>query len=231
MNPIVIRVAIGLAAGFLLGFERQIHRQPAGLKTHMLICSGSTLLMIISLLLSGGMGVLTGASPVIGDPARLAAQVVSGIGFLGGGAIIRQGFNIKGLTTAATIWVSAAIGLAIGMGAYLAAGATLAGCLVTLFILERFEYSIFPPKNIKTLYLVFEDRKPFDLDLLEKELLGLKIAIGNTDVSKTISSDRIKLSLQVHIPEHVDISVLTETLQRSGKLLKMELTSNDRSAR
>jgi putative Mg2+ transporter-C (MgtC) family protein len=230
MNTILVRILASLLAGFLLGLERQIHRQPAGLKTHILICTGSTLLMIVSMLLSGTLSVMNGATPRFGDPARLAAQVVSGIGFLGGGAIIRQGFNIKGLTTAATIWVSAAIGLAIGMGAYFAAGVTLAAVLFTLILMEKFETRFFPAKNIKTLYLVFEE-KYFNYDALVHELAGMKIAVGNMDVSKTVASDRIKLSLQVHIPAKIDLDLLTETLKRIGTLVKMELTSNEKSPR
>jgi len=230
MNPILERLIISLAAGFLLGLERQIHRHPAGLKTHILICTGSTLLMIVSLVLAGalpvaGLGVQTG-----GDPGRLAAQVVSGIGFLGGGAIIRQGLNIKGLTTAATIWVSSAIGLAIGLGAYYAAGVTLAFILVLLFVLERFEGSLFPVKNIKTLILVFRDEH-FDYAALKRDLAKIKIMIGNMDVSKTMDSHRVKISLQVHIPEQIDIGELTETLQKTGQLVKLELTANERPPR
>lgn len=231
MLTIIVRILLGFAAGFLLGFERQIHRQPAGLKTHILICTGSTLLMIVSIMIAGGVEALACPGGTVGDPGRIAAQVVSGIGFLGGGAIIRQGFNIRGLTTAATIWVSAAIGLAIGMGAYIGAAVSVACALFTLFVLERFESVLFPTKNIKTLYLVYDEKKMFDFALLERELAAIKVAVGNIDVSKTIDSDRIRLSIQVHIPAQIDISVLTETLQKAGKLLKMELTTNEKSRR
>lgn len=240
MDSILVRLIVSLIAGLLLGLERQIHRQPAGLKTHILICTGSTLLMILSLLLAGNvqvfgvgiLGAIKGGSVtgLTGDPGRLASQVVSGIGFLGGGAIIRQGFNIKGLTTAATIWVSAAIGLAIGLGAYAAAGFTLAFVLGTLFILERFELRFFPGKNVKTLYLVYEE-KSFSFALLERELGSLRIAIDNTDVAKTFSSDRVKLTLQVHVPAHLDYASLWESLRRSGTLVRMELTANEKPSR
>lgn len=225
MNPLFIRILVSLGAGFLLGLERQIHRQPAGLKTHILICTGSTLLMLLSIQMSESISLVSG-NP--GDPGRLAAQVVSGIGFLGGGAIIRQGFNIKGLTTAATIWVSAAIGLAIGSGFYFPAALTLFLVLVTLVIMERFEAHFFPAKNIKTLYLIYDERY-FNYKRLEEELALLKISIGNMDVSKTVSSDRIKISLQVHIPSQIDIPVLMHTLQKIGKLEKMELTAHEKS--
>ena len=240
MDSILFRLVVSLFAGLLLGLERQMHRQPAGLKTHILICTGSTLLMILSLLLAGnvqlfGVGLLgaikgTSVSGLSGDPGRLASQVVSGIGFLGGGAIIRQGFNIKGLTTAATIWVSAAIGLAIGLGAYAAAGLTLSFVLATLFVLERFEARFFPGKNVKTLFLVFEE-KAFSFALLERELCSLRVAIDNTDVAKTVSSDRIKLTLQVHVPARMEYAALCDALKRSGTLVRMELTANEKPSR
>jgi len=230
VNPVIERIVVSVIAGYILGLERQIHRQPAGLKTHILICTGSTLLMILSLMLAGGIDVLSGVITRTGDPGRLAAQVVSGIGFLGGGAIIRQGFNIKGLTTAATIWVSAAIGLAIGLGAYYPAAITLVAVIVTLVVMERFESSLFPPKNIKILYLVFEEVN-FDYALLESVLSELRIVTGNLDMSKTVSSERIKLTLQVHIPVHIDYNRLTETLQKAGKLIKLEVTSYEKPSR
>jgi len=232
METILARIALSLLAGFLLGLERQIHRQPAGLKTHILICVGSTLIMIVSLILGGALPLPIdgGAISHTGDPARLAAQVVSGIGFLGGGAIIRQGFNIKGLTTAATIWVSAAVGLAIGIGAWWAAGITLVSVLAVLFLMERFELRFFPAKNVKTLYLVYAE-KYFRYDVLIHELADMRIVVGNMDVSKTIASDRVKLSLQVHIPPNVDFESLTDRLQRIGSLIKVDLTSNEKPAR
>ncbi|ULQ60245.1 MgtC/SapB family protein [Brucepastera parasyntrophica] len=236
MNVILLRLLLSLLAGLLIGLERQIHLQPAGLKTHILISTGSTLIMIVSLLVSGGFtgsgaeAILFLASAQNGDPGRIAAQVVSGIGFLGGGAIIRQGMNIKGLTTAATIWVTAAIGLAIGLGAYLPAGITLGGAILTLVIMDQIELHFFPAKNVKTLLLVYKE-EGFNYAKLEKELGELKILISNTDISKNLSSDRIRIVLQVHIPERTDIMQLPKLLAANGNLLKMELTSNERPSR
>lgn len=234
MNPIVIRILASLAAGFLLGLERQIHRQPAGLKTHILISVGSTLLMLCSLMISGYLGLdgsaVDPSSRPLGDPARIAAQVVSGIGFLGGGAIIRQGFNIKGLTTAATIWVSAAVGLALGLGAYAAAFIALVCVVVTLVVMERFEEIYFPARNIKTLYLVYDDPY-FDYDRLTHALDKLRIVADSMDVSKTMASERIKIALRIHIPAQTDVRTLFETLNAVGPLVKMDLTSNEKPNR
>jgi putative Mg2+ transporter-C (MgtC) family protein len=133
---IVIRLCLAFAAGAIIGFERSSRRQVAGLRTHILISVGASLLMIISIWLPQHLGA--------GDPGRIAAQVVSGMGFLGAGAIIRLGYNIRGLTTAASLWLIAAIGMTIGAGLYIAAGAAVFLALVALFVLNKVERKIFP---------------------------------------------------------------------------------------
>ena len=108
---ITIKIFFSLLLGGLVGLEREIKHKPAGLRTNILICLGSTIIMIVSLNLSEIYGSIV-------DPSRIAAQVVTGIGFIGAGAIIRSRGSVHGLTTAATIWVIAGIGLAIGNGYY-----------------------------------------------------------------------------------------------------------------
>jgi len=108
---ITIKIFFSLFLGGLVGLEREIKHKPAGLRTNILICLGSTIIMIVSLNLSEIYGSIV-------DPSRMAAQVVTGIGFIGAGAIIRSRGSVHGLTTAATIWIIAGIGLAIGNGYY-----------------------------------------------------------------------------------------------------------------
>lgn len=106
------RVFFSILCGGLIGLEREMKNKPAGIKTNMLICLGATLYTSISVLISASFS----ESNHFGDPARVAAQIVSGIGFLGGGTIIQARGTIQGLTTAATIWVVAALGVCIGIG-------------------------------------------------------------------------------------------------------------------
>ncbi|MCC7195281.1 MAG: MgtC/SapB family protein [Gemmatimonadaceae bacterium] len=106
-----MKLLVAIVAGGAIGFERQLSGKPAGLRTNILICVGSALLMDISIRIGGVWG-----GAMVGDPARLAAQVVTGIGFLGAGTIMQGSGVITGLTTAATIWTVAAIGLAVGAG-------------------------------------------------------------------------------------------------------------------
>lgn len=107
------RVFFAVICGGLVGLERELKNKPAGIKTNILICLGATLYTSLSILLSGANAAQGGS---YGDPSRIAAQIVSGIGFLGGGTIIQARGTILGLTTAATIWVVAAIGVCVGMG-------------------------------------------------------------------------------------------------------------------
>jgi len=145
-GTVLLRLGISFAAGTIIGFEREAHHQPAGLKTHILICIGSTLLMLLSIYIPQ-----TYTSFQNGDPGRIAAQVVTGVGFIGAGAILRMGINVRGLTTAASIWAIAAIGLAIGAGMYLPAIISIALMLFVLIIVEQLEKYFFTPLSIKLL--------------------------------------------------------------------------------
>lgn len=109
-----LRLAVGFLCGAAVGIEREIHVKPAGLRTHALLALGSAMFTVVS-----EVGFTDpGGGAVASDPGRVAAQVVSGVGFLGAGAIIKDGFSIRGLTTAASLWTTAAIGLAAGAGVY-----------------------------------------------------------------------------------------------------------------
>ena len=125
----ILRLVIAAAAGSVIGFERERLQWAAGLRTHMLVCVGSCLVMIVS---AFGFSDVLGQKNVVLDPSRIAAQVVSGIGFLGAGTILLRGEVVRGLTTAASLWAVAAIGLAVGAGLYVAALSTTIIALVIL---------------------------------------------------------------------------------------------------
>jgi putative Mg2+ transporter-C (MgtC) family protein len=127
---LIQRLLLAALLGALLGFEREWRQKFAGLRTNILIAIGSALFTIMSIDLSSAAG---------GDPTRIAAQIVTGIGFLGAGAIMRTGGNIRGLTTAAMIWVNAAIGVAAGGGEYHVAIITTAVTLFVLILLNPLE--------------------------------------------------------------------------------------------
>ena len=128
---ILLRLAVAAALGGAIGLERELRERGAGLRTHLVVCVGSALFTLVSAYAFVGPRV---------DPTRIAAQIVSGIGFLGAGAIIRQGLSVRGLTTAATLWLVAAIGMAAGAGYYDAAVIATAGALFTLGPLRVIAY-------------------------------------------------------------------------------------------
>ena len=129
---IILRLACAMAIGVIVGMERGRSHRPAGLRTHMLVALGACVVMITSHMLFMQFRPF-GATP---DPARLGAQVISGVGFLGAGTIMREGLTIKGLTTAASVWTVACLGLAAGAGYYFVA---LGGALAVYIILTAFE--------------------------------------------------------------------------------------------
>lgn len=129
------RLAVAMVVGALLGFERERADKPAGLRTYMLVCEGATLFMLCAIMLSAQMRSFGGVS----DPGRIASTVVQGIGFIAGGVILTTGRQVRGLTTAAGLWVTAALGLLIGSGYLLLAVVAAALTLVALVGLAKLE--------------------------------------------------------------------------------------------
>ncbi|KRT67725.1 MAG: MgtC family transporter, putative Mg2+ transporter-C (MgtC) family protein [candidate division WWE3 bacterium CSP1-7] len=130
----ILRLGGALLIGFLIGLEREISRKPAGLRTHMLVSLASSLFTILSLSSAFGDGAA--------DPTRIASQIVVGIGFVGAGVIISSGGQIKGVTTAASLWITAAMGMAMGLGEYLLAAVAAGFTLVTLLVIGVWERSL-----------------------------------------------------------------------------------------
>jgi putative Mg2+ transporter-C (MgtC) family protein len=131
-SVMVLRVLLAVGLGAALGLEREIDNQPAGLRTHILVCLGAALFGLISVHAFAPFEATRNSTNVQIDVTRVASQVVVGVGFLGGGAILKYGASIRGLTTAASMWVAAAIGLAVGVGYYWAAVAVTVAALVSL---------------------------------------------------------------------------------------------------
>ncbi len=133
----VLRLLLGAAIGGIIGYERQVHGRPAGFRTHILVCVACVLLMNAS----GYYHSLGVSEPAYlrADPGRIAAGAITGVGFIGAGVVLRAGFSVQGLTTAATIWMVSAIGLAIGEGLYLASIVTAGITLFSLVFLRKLE--------------------------------------------------------------------------------------------
>jgi putative Mg2+ transporter-C (MgtC) family protein len=151
-SEFLTRILVASLLGGFIGLERDIHGRAAGLRTHLLVCMGSALFMVMSELVATHALTLTnqGLAKTFSDPGRIAAQIVTGIGFLGAGTIIKEGLNVRGLTTAACLWLVAAIGMAAGGGYLLFSIFATFIALVFLVSLHYFE-RIYPKDSYRVL--------------------------------------------------------------------------------
>jgi len=154
-GEVLVRILVAAALGGIVGIERELRDQPAGFRTHMLVAMGACLFTLVG---AFGFQSFTGGTDthrVQADLTRVASQVVVGIGFLGGGTILRHGGTVRGLTTAASLWITAAIGLAVAMGFFFAATAASLLAVFALAGLKPIEKRFFGPRGVK-----MEDEPP-----------------------------------------------------------------------
>jgi putative Mg2+ transporter-C (MgtC) family protein len=195
---ITLRLGLALVLGGLIGFEREQNSHAAGFRTHILVCIGSALIMLLSMY---GFSKFVDEVNVRLDPARLAAQVISGIGFLGAGTILRNGLSISGLTTAASLWVVAAIGLSVGAGFYFASVLACVFVLVSLWLLNIVEKKFFRNKKVNAIKITALDQ-PGCLGLISTALGTKGIDIRQVAMeSEGENAKNIIITLQVKIPK------------------------------
>lgn len=206
---ILLRLFIAAILGGAVGLERERHHQPAGLRTHTILAVGSALAMYLSILLAMEFRALVPN----GDPARLAAQVISGIGFLGAGAILRYGINVRGLTTATSFWSVAIVGLAVGSGHFFAATAATVLILATLEVLDYVEKHVFARLAFRTISLKAKDR-PRLVEEVKQAFSSLNIETKSVNVSKDLEANEIEIAIIAKIPATQDVDKLVAILSR-----------------
>lgn len=200
---IILRLLVAAGLGALVGFERERHNQPAGLRTHIVLVVGAALAMTLSIDLAGRF-----TPDLKGDPARLAAQVISGIGFLGAGAILRYGANIRGLTTAASLWTMAVVGLAVGQGLYLAGVGATALLLVILYFVDLAEMKIFGSDMIVNLSLHLTDR-PGIMDEVHAIWTKNKLEARITGISRNVQDKYLQVEFRLRTRRGALLELLT----------------------
>lgn len=183
---IFIRLSLAMICGGILGMERGKKNRPAGFRTYMLVCVGATLVMLTNQYMCELYGT--------GDPARLGAQVISGIGFLGAGTIIVTGRNrVKGLTTAAGLWADACLGLAIGVGFYSAAIIGGALILLAMSVLHRLDDKMVA--NARNVDLYMEFQKMSDLGAFMSKIKEFGMKISEIEMTKSNSTEDIGVAV------------------------------------
>ena len=194
-SEVLLRVVLAGVFGGAIGAEREIREREAGLRTHMLVSIGAALFTLVSAYGFSDFH-FSNASGITYDPTRIAAQVVTGIGFLGAGAIIRQGLSVRGLTTAASLWVVAAIGLATGAGYYSAAVITTVVVLVSLWPLRIIAFRLFERVRPGELRLEVELRPTETPSILLDPLEKRGIAVRSFEVEDARDRRRVVLELR-----------------------------------
>ena len=200
---ITFRILIAFAAGMLIGYDRERSGKAAGLRTQMLVCVGSALFAGLSIYVANSLGVLGQ------DPTRIMAQIVSGVGFLGAGVILKNGNRLSGVTTAATIWTTAAVGVAIGSGFYIPAGFTV----LLILMLNPIAYLQYKFGTKGNTYLISLGKKN-DKDLMEyfsqERIRVIQKSVHEEDVHIHILSNELKNEKMMQMLTEKDIKFSLE---------------------
>ncbi len=209
-----------LAAAFLgslIGLERELHGQPAGLRTHMILAVGAALAAVLSISYSEFI-----SNPRLpSDPGRIVAQVVSGVGFLGAGAIMKLGVTVKGLTTASSLWTTAIVGIACGSQYYEVAGFTTAIVLVILTVINYLEKFFLPSYRSHTLKIVLNDR-PGIVNEVREMLDMYKVKVITLNASMP-DKKTLKLSMAIRKPNDLGMDKVINIVNSLDEAASLEI--------
>ena len=212
----LMRLFLAAFLGGIVGIERGSGDRPAGLRTHILVCTGSALIMVVSMYAFDGFDVPR-------DPGRIAAQVVSGIGFLGAGTILHEGLTVRGLTTAASLWMVAAIGLAIGGGMIKIGIASTVIMLVTLVVFHGWEKKFPGATRIERRYFHIVAHINSDaVSEILKYLTDQKIKVRNINLKNDDLQDTISLELFLKINKDLNNNDIIAGIQAIDGVISLE---------
>jgi len=212
LSPVtaLVRMLFALAAGFSIGFERERQYQPAGLRTHMVLALGACTIMILSLYI----------------PATFieSAQVISGIGFLGAGAIFKYGFSIRGLTTAATIWTTSGIGLVFGAGYYMLGVISTVLLVIVLQVFEKIENWLVEQRKIRILQVTF-----YSAEMTPKQVINVvktfkdDIEVRQVSITEDVENKTTDIEINCRLDEDISIRQLFNSIKELGSIKTLRI--------
>ena len=220
----IVRLLVSAILGGIVGLERGSGDRPAGLRTHILVCAGSTLLMLVSLYGFEGFSKVPFEYPTGRDSSRVAAQVVSGIGFLGAGTILHEGITVKGLTTAASLWMISAIGLAVGAGMYLVSGVATIVTLITLVTFHTMEkrFQLTGHVDRKFIRVTAEADSNIVTDMTNY-LVANGVKLKNLNISTNAAGSKVVLDIYLKMDgTKTDKAKLVEGMRKLEGILSLE---------
>lgn len=226
---VIFKLLLATAVGGLIGYERESNNRPAGFRTHILVCMGAAIISMIEIYnlqeVSSVIAVKPAMSNVLKtEVGRLGAQVITGVGFLGAGTIMRDKGSVKGLTTAATVWVVACIGLAIGLGYYFLSISSAAGVFIVLVTLKRVETRFFDKSKIIKLEIQYTSRRKL-VERLEEYFSHNSIKVENIqfelEVDETTGYENCLYT--VLVPRHIKASDIIKDLSYYDEIMKASL--------
>lgn len=213
----LMRLGFALLAGMVVGLERAWSNQPAGMRTHMILALGACGVMLLSQLIplrfaDAAMG---------GDPGRMAAQVISGIGFLGGGAILKFGFNVRGLTTAATIWTISVVGLVFGAGFYLLGLCMTVLLFFNLHIMERIEDLFLVRQDMRIITVVFDSTSLVIKDITKA--VREAVAVKKISIQEEVEASETEIQIICRISETQSIRKIFDMIKGLGPVKQIKI--------
>lgn len=221
-NSIVVRLGVALAVGGIIGLERSYHGRPAGFRTHALVCLSTSMLMLLTVYEEHWFPVVVQGRIAL-DPTRMVQGIMTGVGFIGAGTIMHSGLSVRGLTTAASIWCTAAIGVMIGVGFWFPALLATGLVLLTLSVFRWVEGKM--PSQV---FANIDIRFPVDLSMSEahvRDLLGehgLKISNLNYEMNRVVNYFEYRIT--VRTSNSVNVKRFCDALSRMPGILQFNLT-------
>jgi len=207
---IALHLVIALAAGSIIGLERSYHGRPAGFRTHALVCLSSSMLMVMTVYQDTWFEALS-LKEVNVDPTRMAQGIMTGIGFLGAGVIMREGLTVRGLTTAASIWITAGIGVMIGVGFYFPAGIATAMTLIVLSVFRWIERTM-PIEFYANLTVAFDRTGNMPEPDLRALVARHGFVVANMNYAVTGDGKAFEYQMVIHSPDRDKTRDLAEAL-------------------